>query len=130
MRLEKTNKTLFLVLSSFLIIIFTNQVVNKSFYIHSHLLPDGTIISHAHPYDKSGENTPFKSHSHRQCELLILQNIELLFLQVLLIFVLRSISKKIGWKNIFELGFKFIFYGNLKGRSPPALKFLFPAPLL
>ncbi|MDP4210639.1 MAG: hypothetical protein Q8928_17660 [Bacteroidota bacterium] len=41
--------------------LFTNAVINQ----HSHILPNGQIITHAHPYtpDK-GSSSPFQSHQH------------------------------------------------------------------
>ncbi len=43
-------------------------VANKTFYTHSHLLDDGTIVTHAHPYDKGADKAPFKSHQHSSIE--------------------------------------------------------------
>jgi len=44
--------------------------VNKAVFTHSHVLPDGRIIVHAHPYlkhqdeKKGGEREPVNSHHH------------------------------------------------------------------
>lgn len=53
--------------------------VNKVLYIHTHQLSDGTIVVHSHPYNKTDDNQPIKSHHHNKLEFVFLQNIEILF---------------------------------------------------
>jgi len=48
-------------------------VANKAVFVHSHILNDGTIIEHAHPYNKSTDSTPYKSHHHTKAEFLFFQ---------------------------------------------------------
>jgi hypothetical protein len=50
------------------VVIFLSYV-NKAVFTHSHILPDGRIIVHAHPYlkhhEKSDkENVPVRTHHH------------------------------------------------------------------
>jgi hypothetical protein len=46
--------------------------VNSLFFIHSHVLPDSTVVIHAHPY-APGEDagTKFPSHGHTNVEWLV-----------------------------------------------------------
>ncbi len=52
-------------------------IINSILFTHSQTLSDGSVIVHAHPFDKT-ENPPSK-HNHHENELLILNNITLLF---------------------------------------------------
>jgi len=99
-------------------------IANKSAYIHTHKLADGSLVTHAHPYDKSNDTDPNKTHHHSKTELLFLHNIEILFLTILhLIMFLSAFDKT-------SLPFHFIsFYGchslfPRKERAPPYLIFL------
>ncbi|MEA3444739.1 MAG: hypothetical protein U9R19_08440 [Bacteroidota bacterium] len=69
-------------------------VANKAAFMHTHKLNDGTIISHAHPFDKSNDSKPYKSHHHTNAELLFFQNIEVLFLTAFLAFALFAYLQK------------------------------------
>ncbi len=53
--------------------------VNKVMFIHTHQLTDGTIVVHSHPYNKTDDNQPIKTHHHSKFEFVFLQNIYLLF---------------------------------------------------
>ena len=63
-------------------------IANKALYMHTHKMADGSIIVHAHPYNKSDDPKPFKSHQHTKAEFLFLENLESLFLLTFLIFSL------------------------------------------
>ena len=94
-------------------------IANKAVFIHSHRLNDGTVIEHAHPYSKSTDSKPYKSHHHTTAELLFFQNLEILFLIVFLTFSL------IAFANKEKFSFKLITRHTLicinlnKGRAPP-----------
>ncbi len=47
-------------------------LVNNSLFYHSHVTPDGKVISHAHPFNKQNDDKPFKAHHHSKLELLLL----------------------------------------------------------
>lgn len=94
-------------------------IVNKAVFLHVHKLNDGTIIEHAHPYDKSADSKPFKSHHHSNVEFLLLQNVEFLFLLVFSALALIIFVKK---DNVY---FKYLSKSQLvythlyQGRAPP-----------
>jgi len=60
--------------------LFTNSLVNR----HSHRLPSGIIIEHAHPF--SSNHTPVQQHSHTDKEYLYFDQISAL--QTLIIVVM------------------------------------------
>jgi hypothetical protein len=104
-------------------LLFSNSVVNQ----HSHLLVNGEIITHAHPFIADKNNhTPFQSHKHNEGILCILDLISnpiviitgfLAALLVLLpeIFIIPcEYSIKIPLKNYF-------YYGIY--RAPPYANF-------
>ena len=66
-------------LSFLLIAIIGLMVFNKGAFTHAHKLADGSVVTHSHPYDKSNDSAPYKSHHHANAELFFLQNIEILF---------------------------------------------------
>ncbi len=56
--------------------VFASYMLLAAFYTHQHLLPDGTIITHAHPYDKN-DSAPLKSHHHKETDLVILHPLKI-----------------------------------------------------
>ena len=54
--------------------------LNNALFLHKHILPNGDIIVHAHPYHKSSDNSPFQSHHHSAKELFIISGIAILYL--------------------------------------------------
>ena len=69
-------------------------IANKAVFSHAHRLNDGTVVKHSHPYDKSNDSEPYKSHHHTNTELLFFQNLEILFLMVFFAFALFTLVKK------------------------------------
>ena len=69
-------------------------IANKVIFSHAHRLNNGTVIKHSHPYDKSNDSKPYKSHHHTNAELLFFQNLEILFPIVFLAFALFALVKK------------------------------------
>lgn len=63
------SENLFFLLLPAVIWLFLNASINR----HFHLLPDGCIISHAHPYEKNPSGPiPFAKHDHTKTELFLL----------------------------------------------------------
>ncbi|MCK9270717.1 MAG: hypothetical protein WC271_07390 [Bacteroidales bacterium] len=54
-------------------------IANQALYVHAHKMADGTIVQHAHPYHKSDDGQPFKTHHHTKAEIFFLQNLQILF---------------------------------------------------
>jgi len=94
-------------------------IANKVVFFHVHKLDDWRIIEHAHPYDKSNDSKPYKSHHHTNAELFFFQNLEILFFIVFLIFALITLVKKeiVSFKLISKHASVSISLN--KGRAPP-----------
>lgn len=96
-------------------------VVNKAVYVHAHKLTDGTIVTHAHPFNKSTDSNPFKSHKHSKSDLHFLNNLEIFFLTVLVSFFALFFynRKKIKVQEAVLYSHNYFFRYN--GRAPPEL---------
>jgi hypothetical protein len=107
-------KSVAFLLAGIMIIMVANIVI----FTHSHLLPGGQIISHAHPYDKTGDTKPFKSHNHSKEEILFFRNIQILFPIVFLVLLINLLRKE----NLFIFTVLKIYYVIIllpRDRSPP-----------
>ncbi len=115
------NRTMPRILGTILIGLILFFIINKILYTHSHILSNGTVITHAHPYDKSADNSPFKSHQHGSVELVILSAVSFLP-AIYLTFFLAIISQK-TYLIIPFLGEKYLFncWRKINGRAPPCL---------
>jgi hypothetical protein len=96
------------------------QLVNKSVYLHSHVLPDGRLVAHSHPYDKAADDQPFKSHHHKQTEFVLLELLNLLYRFSLSGLVLVGFIA--GFTYIHSSHFSIIerVINKLNDRAPPA----------
>lgn len=74
------------VLSILLIVVMGAFVTNKVIYTHIHVLPDGSVFTHAHPFAKSTENQSGPTHHHSKLILFLLDQMELLILAIAAIF--------------------------------------------
>jgi len=54
-------------------------IATNSIYYHSHKLQNGTILAHAHPFNKAQDPAPFKTHKHSSVQLFFLEHMQLLF---------------------------------------------------
>jgi hypothetical protein len=101
-------------------ILFLVQVLNKAVFTHSHLTPDGRLITHAHPFDKANDNQPVKSHYHSLAETVVLQQLELIFPIIALLFGLLStwFIQQI-WEYV-QILFSIKYPKSISGRAPPA----------
>lgn len=97
------------------------MVANKALFLHTHKLANGNLISHAHPFNKSSDSQPIKTHSHSQAEFQLISNLELLFLLIFLSILLQQHLKSQSFQKY--LTQKKITYhlGLQKGRSPPII---------
>lgn len=96
-------------------------ILNNVVFLHTHKLPDGSIIVHAHPYSKSQDSEPFKKHNHSSKELFHISHIQLLFIAAIFSFLyLEFIQQKFIflYRNPFT---KFNYSFRSKGRDPPFL---------
>lgn len=72
------------------------SIINNAIYIHTHKLADGSIVVHAHPFNKatSSENLPVQTHKHTQHEYVFLDHILVLVPFLLAFYAILLISRK------------------------------------
>ncbi|PVX51921.1 hypothetical protein C7377_0214 [Balneicella halophila] len=93
--------------------------VSKSSYTHSHILADGTVITHAHPYDKGSDKEPFKTHHHNYFEFLIFKTFSFLNASILIfssLIILKSYTSYFPFPENFDYS---VFWRYCPGRAPP-----------
>ncbi|MDP2236065.1 MAG: hypothetical protein Q8J88_06500 [Bacteroidales bacterium] len=113
---------LFLILSlPVLMLLIYNQTVNW----HFHLLKDGTIVKHAHPYSNETQGTtPFQKHQHADSEFLFYAQIaQILILLIVLLLAAAMISSlsRIRSKPLNSVVLKPPFLELLSLRGPPSI---------
>ncbi|WP_298647228.1 hypothetical protein [uncultured Proteiniphilum sp.] len=102
-----------------LIVVLGLFILNNAVFLHAHRLSNGEIILHAHPYNKSQDPAPIKTHHHTAAELFSIAHLQLLF------FVLVTLSATVfrtGHKRIYSYIYPFLFLEfsmRTRGRSPP-----------
>jgi len=104
-----------------LIISMGMLVVNKALFFHEHRLADGTIVTHAHPYDKSSDPEPYKAHHHSKTELFsFCQMDNLFFLGIVAIAIASALARPILLVFIQKAFAPVAIYGH-NDRAPPVL---------
>ncbi len=95
------------------------QIMNKAVFTHAHILPNGTVIVHAHLYNKNKEPLPVTKHTHTKNEFLLLS------LQIFL-FSFFHIFSFIAYKFFVKTHYIItnpchinLAYSNIKNKAPP-----------
>lgn len=88
--IHKTLKMLGVIL---MILLMTALLVNKAVYIHVHVLPDGSVVTHAHPFNKTADSPKGQSHHHSNLEFFMFQALEILILSSAMVLSLMILSK-------------------------------------
>ena len=104
-----------------LIMIMGSLLVNQALYTHTHVMPDGSIVSHAHPFNKSQESKQGGSHQHSTLDFFLLQNLQLLFLVATLSLILKELSREFRKVFCITEGYIPALVVPLPGRAPPQL---------
>lgn len=107
--------------ASLLIVVFVLQVFNKTFYLHTHLSEQGIIVTHAHPYNKTADSEPVKSHRHTRDQMMVLSSFDFLFPVLFLFLILLRVRDEKGFScnEIREMRPACIIVK--KGRAPPLI---------
>ena len=94
--------------------------LNSFFNTHSHKLADGTVVVHAHPYERSSDSSPFETHQHTATELVFLASL-LHFIPSIAVLLVGFVL--INW-NEFARTYKYFSNQFIIGipslRGPPA----------
>jgi len=117
--MNRINHIVIKTLASILLLVSLLLIINNALFIHIHKLPDGNIIAHSHPYNKS-ENLPnHNQHNHTNSEILLLlqlQTLIIVFIVGIVFYNLFNHYKKIVY---FSNNLKVIYYSNKLSRAPP-----------
>lgn len=102
-----------------LLLVFLFQVYNKVVYTHTHILADGTSITHAHPYKKTSDSEPIASHQHTNGQFFLLSLVQLLYFFFATALIARFVSTCISFEAK-TISFS-LHSGSfrLKNKSPP-----------
>ena len=92
-------------------------IINSILFTHSQTLSDGSVIVHAHPYNKT--SNPSSNHNHHEDELLILNNITLLFFLGAIAFCLKRGFVDFEKNKLHQFEYVNILALNVSGRAPP-----------
>ena len=105
--------------TTILFLAFLFQIVNKSVYTHAHVLADGTVIVHAHPYNATNESRSGTNHTHSENELLLLNLPGLLFSSFVIAFGIyfRNYVERVPSLN--NLFLPCLAHNTLKNKAPP-----------
>ncbi len=95
------------------------MILDKAFFLHTHKLSDGTIIVHAHPYNKSADSKPFKTHHHSDTIFHFYHVVNILFPAIILTFTLIASFKKTKRLFLQIKRISFSYISHKKGRAPP-----------
>jgi hypothetical protein len=94
-------------------------VISRTANLHIHKLADGTVIVHSHPYDKTTDDSPYKSHHHNDKEFSFIQTLNVLYFFLVFGLSLILISRDFKEDSSDDF-FNFQFYYFIKkGRAPP-----------
>lgn len=106
---------------SAVLMLFYNDAANW----HYHLLQDGTLIRHAHPFSPAGEdNGPFRNHKHNQTDFIFFAQISIIsVILALAILLLSPFFHYTGTKITFQSWVipQGVVAGMPSLRAPPAI---------
>jgi hypothetical protein len=94
-------------------------IINDSVFMHTHKPSDGTIIIHSHPYDKSNDSKPYKTHHHTKAEFLFINHIEILFPILFLAISFSVYTQKSNFSSHIISDNDSVCIIIHKGRAPP-----------
>lgn len=101
-----------------LLIVMYNNISNR----HSHMLSDGQMIVHAHPFSKSEGENPQKQHTHTANQLFVIAQINNLFSLLLFVFFIFLFIREKFRKNKVPFYIELFFSIpkiNYQLRAPP-----------
>lgn len=100
-------------------------LVNNTIFIHTHILPDGKVVEHSHPFNSTGKNSDSQpNHHHTSQEILLLSYIYHLFNKSYIPFIVILFFNRTYYQHLlFELKTSYSSsYKKVKSpRSPPQL---------
>ena len=102
-----------------LIMIMGIILVNKSVYTHVHVLPDGSMTVHAHPFSKNAENNKGNCHQHSNLEFFLLDMMDVLFLSSIAVCTLKLFAQTAQFRTPAKASLFPSLVPISPGRAPP-----------
>lgn len=115
----KRKKTIYHLIAFLLIGVIGMLIYNQGVFLHTHKLNDGGVVIHAHPYNKSEDTAPFKSHHHTKAEWVFFHHIEILFLLFFVVFILFPLCCKSRLPVYSMHSYRVLWIHYVRGRAPP-----------
>jgi hypothetical protein len=109
-------------IAGIMILVMGLMLVNNALYMHVHVLPNGKVCAHAHPFSKDAESVPGTAHHHSQADLNLFQALQLLFLLSYAALILRSTSLSGVLRPSSAEGRRSANLPPLPGRAPPFVR--------
>jgi len=103
-----------------LILVMGSLLVNQALYTHTHVMPDGSIVSHAHPFSKNAGCNKNSTHQHSSAEFFLLDLMEVLILCVFIAFVLKRYALNTLFREVSSDHLLPALVPVSPGRAPPA----------
>lgn len=75
-----------------LILVMGCLLFNQALYTHTHVLPDGSLVSHAHPFSKKTDGANGKAHQHSGLEIILLEQLDVLICSASALVLLKALS--------------------------------------
>ena len=121
---SNVNKITSLLCTWVLLVAVITAISNKILNTHVHQLSNGRWVYHAHPYNKTDDSKPIKTHAHSANELTFFHT----YYHFLLAFfgmaaVVIAALKKIAIRYVLIEIEPLLRIGHQKGRSPPTTSF-------
>ncbi len=107
--------------SLFMIGILSLWIVNRALFIHTHKFADGQSVTHAHPFQKSGNNATSPGHGHSNAEFLFFDGLDLLFSTLFLTPLLLRFPVSFEYKIAYRFSGTNALPTNKRRRAPPCL---------
>ena len=119
------NKSAVYLLKKYFAVVLVGAVglltLNNALYTHFHKLANGNLIVHAHPFSKSDQTSiPPKTHEHTKVELLVLDNLLLLFAGKILVTISSLVSTQKIERFCATYAIHYARFRHFSNRAPPS----------
>ena len=95
-------------------------LVNRAFYSHIHMLSDGSVVSHSHPFSKSSDDPKGMDHQHSSLEFMLLDQLDVLTFCVIALYILKASNRSLSTSNPDSGRLLPSLVPISPGRAPPA----------
>lgn len=107
-------------ITGLLVLIMCLFTANWALFTHVHVLPDGSVVSHAHPVSKQTDNSGDNNHQHSSLEIFVLDQLNVLILGVSMIYALTAYTRPVTFPYLAEDLQLSPLSPFAPGRAPPA----------